>query len=172
VTSAFEVGYITLQGALGNGSHYNVTSPLLALMFGLMAIAAVALTATQGYLAWVVMKHGLTFGGKVFVQSVVAGLGLTFLLATVSGFMLGGLQPPAGKGIAIVGWHLSGGDVRPAHFLGVHANQIIPLAGLILVFLQKKWINQLAAMVMLYVGVIGYVLAWVWLSVLGLNTGQ
>ena len=39
LTSAFEVGYITLQGALGNGSHYNVSHPLLALMFGLMAIA-------------------------------------------------------------------------------------------------------------------------------------
>jgi hypothetical protein len=172
VTSAFEVGYITLQGALGNGSHYNVTNPLLALMFGLMAIAAVALTATQGYLAWIVMKHGLTFGGKVFTQSVVAGLGLTFVLATVSGFMLGGLQPPAGQGLPLVGWHLTGGDVRPAHFLGVHANQFIPLAGLILVTLQKKTISQSAALGMLYVGVIAYVLIWVWLSLLGLNAGQ
>ena len=93
LTSALEVGYITWQAAWGNASHYNVTSPFLAVMFGLMAIAAVALTATQAYLAWVVIKHGLTFGGRVFKQSVAAGLALTFVLATASGFMLGSRQP-------------------------------------------------------------------------------
>jgi hypothetical protein len=44
--------------------------------------------------------------------------------------MLGGNQPPAGQGTPIVGWHLYK-DIRPAHFLGVHAQQLIPLWGLI-----------------------------------------
>jgi hypothetical protein len=162
LTSAFEVGYITLQGALGNGSHYNVSHPLLALMFGLMATAAVGLTATQGYLAWVVNKNGLTWGQPVFVQSVVWGLALTFVLATISGFALGGLQPPAGQGLPVVGWHLSGGDVRPAHFLGVHANQLLPLWGLVL--MRLSGVQPRVAMVLLYTGVALYVLAWAWLS--------
>jgi hypothetical protein len=163
LTSAFEVGYITLQGALGNGSHYNVTHPLLAVMFGLMATAAVGLTATQGYLAWVVNKSGLTWGQPVLVQSVVWGLALTFVLATVSGFVLGGLQPPPGQGLPVVGWHLSGGDARPAHFLGVHANQLLPLLGLAL--MQVRGLTPRAAMGILYAGVALYVLAWAWLSV-------
>jgi len=163
LTSAFEVGYITLQGALGNGSHYNVTHPLLALMFGLMATAAVGLTATQGYLAWVVNKSGLTWGQPVFVQSVVWGLALTFVLATVSGFVLGGLQPPPGQGWPVVGWHLSGGDARPAHFLGVHANQLLPLLGWAL--MQVRGLTPRAAMGTLYAVVALYVLAWAWLSV-------
>jgi hypothetical protein len=162
LTSAFEVGYITLQGALGNASHYNVSHPLLAVMFGLMALAAVGLTATQGYLAWVVMKNGLTWGQSVFVQSVVWGLALTFVLATVSGFVLGGLQPPSGQGLPVVGWHLSGGDARPAHFLGVHANQLLPLLGLAL--MQVRGLTPRAAMGILYAGVALYVLAWAWLS--------
>jgi hypothetical protein len=172
LTSTFEVVYITWQGALGNGSHFNMASPVLAFMYGLMGFAALALTSTQGYLAWVVNKHGLIFGGKVFTQSVALGLGLTFVLATIGGFMLGNLQPPAGQGIPLVGWHLTGGDLRPAHFLGVHANQIIPIAGLILVTLQKKRISQSAAMGMLYLGALAYVLIWLWLSLLGLNIGQ
>ncbi len=57
------------------------------------------------------------------------GLTLTFLLSTASGFLLGGNQPPAGQGLPIVGWHLYK-DIRPSHFLGVHAQQLIPLLGL------------------------------------------
>lgn len=166
LTSTFEVGYITLQGALGNASHYNVSHPLLAVMFGLMALAAVGLTATQGYLAWVVMKNGLTWGQPVFVQSVVWGLALTFVLATVSGFVLGGLQPPPGQGLPLVGWHLSGGDARPAHFLGVHANQLLPLLGLAL--MRPRGWQPRVALGLLYAGVTLYVLAWTWLSTLAL----
>lgn len=162
LTSAFEVSYITLQGALGNGSHYNVSHPLLAVMFGLMALAAVGLTATQGYLAWVVKQHGLTWGEPVFVQSVVWGLALTFVLATVSGFVLGGQQPPPGQGLPLVGWHLSGGDARPAHFLGVHANQLLPLLGFAL--MQVRGFTPRAALGTLYAGVALYVLAWAWLT--------
>ena len=54
------------------------------------------------------------------------------MLATVSGFLLGGLQPSSGVGLPIVGWHVDGPDARPAHFLGVHAQQLLPLAGLAL----------------------------------------
>jgi hypothetical protein len=114
-------------------------------------------------LAWVVNKNGLTWGQPVFVQSVVWGLALTFVLATISGFALGGLQPPAGQGLPVVGWHLSGGDVRPAHFLGVHANQLLPLWGLVL--MRLSGVQPRVAMVLLYTGVALYVLAWAWLSV-------
>jgi len=172
LTSAFEVAYITLQGALGQGSHYNVSSPWLAMMFGLMAAAAVGLTATQGYLAWVVKQNGLTWGSPVFVQSVVAGLALTFVLATASGFMLGGLQPPAGQGWPIVGWHLTGGDARPAHFLGVHAHQILPVLGLALMPVQGRWLTALTAQRVLYLGVVFYGLAWAWLSAMALSVGS
>jgi len=66
----------------------------------------------------------------VVTLSVVLGLLLTFVLSTISGFLLGGNQPPAGVGLPIVGWHLYR-DIRPSHFLGVHAQQFIPLLGLL-----------------------------------------
>jgi hypothetical protein len=131
ITSTFEVGYISLQAALGQGSHHNMGDPLHAALFGLMAIAAVGLTATQAVLAGLIWRHRLE-RDSVFVRSVIVGLMLTFALATASGFMLGGQQPPAGTGLPIVGWHLGQADVRPAHFLGVHAHQLIPLAGWLL----------------------------------------
>jgi hypothetical protein len=154
LTSGFEVGYISLQAALGEGAHHNVRDPLHAALFGLMAAAAVMLTATQAVLAWLIARHGTT-RTTVLTQAVVVGLVLTFLLATVSGFLLGGRQPPAGMGLPIVGWHIGGADARPAHFLGVHAQQLLPLAGLALqkghLSHKARWLTALA---------LGYGLLW------------
>lgn len=154
LTSTFEVGYISLQAALGDGSHHNVRDSVHAALFVLMAIAAVMLTATQAVLAWLIARHSTT-RHTVLTQAVVVGLVLTFLLATISGFLLGGRQPPAGMGLPIVGWHIAGADARPAHFLGVHAQQLMPLAGLALQQARlshpARWLTAVA---------LGYGLLW------------
>ena len=128
-TSFFEVAYITYQGSQGAASHYNTSDPIHAMLFGLMAVAAVGLTASQGWLALEIWKENQANQLSATTLGVVIGLTLTFLLSTVSGFLLGGNQPPAGQGLPIVGWHLYK-DIRPSHFLGVHAQQLIPLWGL------------------------------------------
>ena len=81
----------------------------------------------------------------MFTQSVSVGLALTFVLAKTSGFMLGGLQPPTGQRIPLVGWHLTDGDIRPAHYLEADAHQRIPLLGLVPVVLQTKGLHLLVA---------------------------
>ena len=129
-TSLFEVVYITYQAAQGSGSHYNVSDPFHAFMFSVMAIAAVGLTASQVWLAWEIWKEQKNADIPIETLGVIIGLVMTFVLSTISGFMLGGNQPPAGQGTPIVGWHLYK-DIRPAHFLGVHAQQLIPIWGLI-----------------------------------------
>ena len=129
-TSLFEVVYISYQASQGAASHYNVGDPFHAFMFGVMAIAAVGLTASQAWLAWEIWKEPRGAGMPVETLGVIIGLVLTFVLSTISGFMLGGNQAPAGQGLPIVGWHFYK-DIRPAHFLGVHAQQLIPLWGLV-----------------------------------------
>lgn len=131
VTSTFEVSYISLQASLGEGSHHNVGDQLHAMLFGLMALAAMCLTATQAVLAWLIARHSPT-RSTLTTRAVVTGLMLTFALATASGFMLGGQQPPQGVGLPGLGWHIGQADARPAHFLGVHAQQLLPLAGWLL----------------------------------------
>ena len=164
ITSLFEVVYISVQAALGAASHYNVADKFHAAMFGLMAGAAVLLVTTQLMLAWLIFKHSPERPITASTWGVIVGLVLTFVLSTASGFMLGGNQPPAGAGLMIAGWHLSGGDVRPAHFLGVHGQQIIPLAGIILQRFLKSY--ALAALVVFS---FAYVAAWMVLAKLGLN---
>jgi len=153
-TSFFEVAYITFQAWRGAASHYNTSDAWGALMFGLMALGAVGLTATQGWLAWEIWQSRATTPLSVTAWGVILGLVLTLVLSTVSGFMLGGKQPPAGKGLPIVGWHLHK-DVRPAHFLGVHAQQFIPLWGVVVAQLFGTY-----AMAALVAGSILYTVAW------------
>jgi len=158
LTSLFEVVYITYQGSQGEASHYNNSDVLHMFLFGVMAIAAVGLTATQAWLAWEIWQEQKTMGLSVVTLGVVIGLLLTFILSTVSGFLLGGNQPPAGVGLPIVGWHLYR-DIRPSHFLGVHAQQFIPLLGL----LVERFAGQYAN-VGLIAGSAAYVSAWMFLT--------
>ena len=161
VTSLFEVVYITYQAALGQGSHYNTRDPVHAILFGLMAFAAVGLVASQAWLAWLIWKVQEAKLTPTML-AVLLGLGLTFVLSTVSGFMLGAKQPPAGVGWPVVGWH-TWSDVRPAHFLAVHAQQFIPLAGIVF----ARWAGK-AAMPSVMAFTLSYLAAWVALSVMGM----
>ena len=158
ITSLFEVVYITYQGSQGEASHYNTSDPVHALLFGLMGLAAVGLTASQAWLALEIWRQAGPAGLAVTPMSVVIGLILTFVLSTVSGFLLGGNQPPAGQGLPIVGWHLYG-DIRPSHFLGVHAQQLIPLWGLF----AERFLGSYAALG-LNAGSVLYVSAWAFLT--------
>jgi hypothetical protein len=63
---------------------------------------------------------------------VVVGLVLTFLLGGVLG---GYMSAQAGHAVgaesghlAVTGWNRGGGDLRVAHFFGMHAEQALPLA--------------------------------------------
>lgn len=160
-TSLFEVVYISYQASQGAASHYNVSDPFHAFMFGVMGIAAVGLTASQAWLAWEIWQEQRGSAMSVETLGVIMGLVLTFVLSTISGFMLGGNQPPAGQGLPLVGWHFFK-DIRPAHFLGVHAQQLIPLWGL----MAANFMGSLAQSGLI-AGTCLYILLWgtaTWLS--------
>lgn len=161
LTSMFEVVYITYQAFQGEASHYNNTDPFHIMMFGVMALAAVGLTASQAWLAWEIWEARESDSLSVSTLGVIIGLTLTFVLSTISGFMLGGNQPPSGQGLPFVGWHLYK-DIRPTHFLGVHAQQLIPLLGLLVERFSGAY-----ALKVFSIGSAGYVSLWgalTWLS--------
>ena len=156
---SFEVGYITLQAALGQGSHYNVGDPWHATMYTLMGIGAVLLTASQPLLAALLWRWPDAQRPRVLRLGVLAGLVLSFVLGGGIGLALADQMPSSAPGLPLLGWHLAN-DLRPAHFVGMHAAQALPLAGLGLAHrgLGWRWMAAAAG---------GYTLACVLLAALG-----
>jgi hypothetical protein len=92
---SFEIVYIVLQAALGAGSHYNVGDPLHAVLYSLMGLGALALTATQPALAWLLLRHADPRRAPAYRLAVVIGLVLALQQAELitdpkvtSGFVL------------------------------------------------------------------------------------
>ena len=91
--------------------------------------------ACSPWLAVLIARHNRT-APPVYRHAVLLGLWLTFGLGAIAGMYLGshgthwvgGTASDAG-GLPLFGWSRDGGDLRIAHFLGIHAMQILPLLG-------------------------------------------
>jgi len=137
--AAAEVGYITIQGALGEPSHFNRATPFHAIAFSLMGIGAVILVSICLWMALEIVLGTRGQRRSPYVWAVVSGLALTFALGGGFGGYLGNqsghwVDAPAtdAGGLWLLGWTREGGDLRIAHFFGMHAMQVLPLIGWLL----------------------------------------
>ncbi len=159
-----EIAYIVVQASFGQASHYNATDPLHIVLYALMGVGACLLCATQGVLAVQITRYGRTDLDPAWRMAVVRGLWLTLVLGTSVGLLLSGRQPADGQGLPVFGWHAAA-DLRPAHFLGMHAQQFLPLLGLLLIGQPELRAGRL-----LNFGVAVYVLFWFALCAMGLRS--
>ena len=145
LSMAVEQAVIFAQAVRGTTSHYNTASALDGALFGLMGwfiLVNTLMTFWALYLAWRYRPQG--------AASYVWGLRLG-LLVFVAGSLLGGLMirlnqhtvgaPDGGPGLPGLGWSTRAGDLRAAHFLGMHALQALPLLGWAL----SRWAPHRAA---------------------------
>ena len=138
-----EQAVIFTQAARGTTSHYNATSALNGLLFGLMGLFILVNTLMTVWALFLVWRYPL-HGPAGYVWGVRLGL-LVFL----AGSMLGGLMihnqqhtvgaPDGGPGLPGLGWSTRAGDLRIAHFLGMHALQVLPLLGWVLSSWGPRW---------------------------------
>ena len=131
-----EIICITLQAARGTTSHFNVQSPFDGLVFNIMGIAILFSTAAM-VLFFLIIRRDTPPRRAGYIWGIRLGVAL-FLLASLEGALIIGNNahsypgPDGGPGLPFVNWSTQRGDLRVAHFFGMHAMQALPLLGFML----------------------------------------
>lgn len=132
-----EMGWILRQAANGTGSHFNLATPLEAFMYvTVMAAGAVYLVFAVGVIGWIAKRDRAAMLSPALREGVWLGFLASFVLTLiVAGYMSSGtgphtgLHPNGAPVLPLFGWSGVTGDLRPAHFLALHAMQALPLLG-------------------------------------------
>lgn len=144
--SVFEISWITLQAARGERSHYSET-PFGNAMYAAMGIGAVLLSLTPFVLMVAIARNRSKCTGQTLLRWGVYTGTIAGLIGTmVVGAMLGE-QPshyPADDNerisrIPFVGWSTTSGDLRIAHFVGMHAMQGMLLLSVTLSMIRVRF---------------------------------
>jgi hypothetical protein len=132
VVFTIESVIISWQAANGRLSHFNTSAPLYLWLFRIMGIAIVTITLWTGYIGVLFFRKkdfdipahyvwGIRLGIIFFVLfALEGGVMAAFLRHTVGG-------DDSGKGLPVVNWNRQHGDLRIAHFLGMHSLQVLPV---------------------------------------------
>jgi hypothetical protein len=125
--------FITMQAARGTTSHFNTTSSFDGIIFAIMGGFILLNTGVIVYATWLFWRNSLPVL-PAYRWGIRLGMVL-FIFGSVVGGVMSGLNshnvgvPMGGEGLPFTNWSTRGGDLRIAHFIGLHALQIVPLVG-------------------------------------------
>ncbi len=136
LTMVVENGAIAYQAARGVQSHFNESSLFDGVIFGVMGLFIMINTFAVVYVALLFFRSSFSLP-MAYIWGIRLGFVLFILGSAIGGAMIGVKSHNIGvamgeAGLPFVNWSVLGGDLRIAHFLGLHALQIIPLAGYLL----------------------------------------
>ena len=125
---------ITWQAANGRLSHFNMTTPFYRSLFIIMGIAITTLTAWTGVMGYYFFRQKRFDISMSYVWGIRLGIILFTIFAFEGGVMASHLShtigaPDGGPGLPVMNWSSQYGDLRVAHFIGIHSLQVIPLFG-------------------------------------------
>lgn len=124
---------IAEQAARGTTSHYNVTTAFDFFVFATMATMIFVNTLLMMLTLALFVRAELP-QPRTYLWGIRLGI-LLFIVGSLEGMsmILRGAHtvgvPDGGPGLPFVNWSTKAGDLRVAHFLGLHSLQIVPLFG-------------------------------------------
>ena len=158
---ALEEAIIVGQVVRGTTSHFNFSAQLDSTLYGVMGLTIiVVLVANLATVVLLLLQH---LPDQAFDWSLRLGLIISLVGMGVAALML--LPTPAqlsatetsgtmaitgahsvgvedgGPGLPVVGWSTTGGDLRAAHFFGLHALQVMPLIGFLVSSQRARWLG-------------------------------
>jgi len=161
---ALGVEQVIIVGAvvLDTTSHFNFSTPAHTAAWSTMGASIVAVWVMNLLAIVLLLRQRLT--SRAFAWSLrlglaasFVGMGLAFLMTSPTpeqlalaeagrGLPISGAHSVAvadgGPGLPLVGWSTVGGDLRAAHFVGLHGLQVLPLVGWLLVRLRAPWLGE------------------------------
>lgn len=140
ITLIAELFIIVMQGARGVKSHYNVNNYFDGILFGTMGILIAINVVIM--IVFIIDTTRLKLNtGKTIQWSILMGWIIILIGSWIGGQMISQMShnvgiADGGTGLPLVNWSTIAGDLRVAHFFGLHGLQIIPLFAFII---SKKW---------------------------------
>lgn len=142
---SFELIYITLRASQGQLSHFNISTSQNATMFSLMGFAISVMTIFTLYIGILFFLNSFPDLSPTYLWGIRLGILLFVIFAFEGGIMgaklahsVGG--PDGGEGLKLINWSTKHGDLRIAHFAGMHALQVLPIIGYYLLTSSKQMI--------------------------------
>ncbi|MFD9479729.1 hypothetical protein [Streptomyces nojiriensis] len=148
VGSSSEMALIVTQVVRGKRSHFNQETPLDAGVYAVMGVIVAVLWLATLVIAVLLYRQPLpdratAWAIRLGAAISVVGLALGFLMSMPTADQLAdgasGIVgahsvgvPDGGQHLPVTGWSAEGGDLRIAHFIGMHALQVLPLLALAL----------------------------------------
>lgn len=147
-TSLFiEIALIDMQAARGTSSHFNLATQFDGAVFGVMGVTIACIWLAMMLLTVVLFRQPFArsaWGWSLRLGMILAlvGTGSGGLMAVPNSQQLAEAHatgrlpiagahtvgaPDGGRGLPITGWSADHGDLRVAHFLGMHGLQALPL---------------------------------------------
>jgi hypothetical protein len=127
----FEIAYIAFQAGKGQMSHFNTSTWYYSMLFSLMGIAATIVTIYTAYIGFLFFTQKIDLP-DYYLLAIRWSI-LIFVVFSFEGFVMGSKMTHTigGKdgspGIPLLQWSYKHGDLRIAHFIGMHALQVIPI---------------------------------------------
>ncbi len=139
-TLLFEILIIFFQGTRGVLSHYNQSSAFDGILFAMMGLLIGINVLVMIFFAFETIRLKLKTPRSIQI-GILLGWIIVIFGSWVGGQMIGQMShnvgiPDGGAGLPLVNWSTVGGDLRVAHFFGLHSLQLVPLFALVL---TKKW---------------------------------
>jgi hypothetical protein len=163
IAATLEMTWMVAAAVNGVPSHFN-REAVWAMAYSAAGMGAVTLmiaVLVQGILLARdrVVQIASAFRLSLVLAAVISCVGTVFVamtLASGDGHWIGGGRSDAG-GMPLLGWSRMGGDLRVAHFWTLHAHQLIPLAGWLVVRTGMRWQRSaVLAFAVAYVGLIAF----------------
>jgi hypothetical protein len=128
VAMAAEQALITMQAVRGVRSHFNVESTFDGLVFQVMgALISIAFVALAVLACTAMVRPPadpiVATVARQGIWLVIAAGAVGFIMSANGGHSVGGSDNLTG--MPVTGWSVVHGDLRPAHFIGLHGLQLL-----------------------------------------------